>query len=354
MVGTPEMGGLAAHERGAVLALHEVHHIRGGQLTHAWHPHRALHLTGARRMKAARIHGYNAAPVLEDVPMPTAGPGEVRVRIAAASLNPLDVKLQQGVMHGFFPLTFPYTLGTDLAGTIVQVGPGVTRWREGDAVIARTDATAGGALAEYAVVPASYLVRAPASVPLRVAAGIPTTAGTALQALVEMAALQPGQVVLVHGGAGGVGSFAIQFAREAGARVVATASGDGLDVARRLGAHEVIDYRAEDFAARLSGLDIVLDTIGGDTQERSFGVLRAGGILISTISPPDEARSNAHHVSSAFVVHMSNADRLEQVTARVRAGTTVLVDRTVPLHAVTEAFARQSSGRAQGKILVTA
>ena len=139
-------------------------------------------------------------------------------------------------MHDFFPLSFPYTMGTDLAGTVERVGSGVVGWSEGEEVIARADPTSGGALAELAVVPASYLVRAPTSVSMELAAGIPTVAGTAWQALFEVADLKRGQTVLVHAGAGGVGSFAIQFARAAGARVIATASGTGIEIARRLGA----------------------------------------------------------------------------------------------------------------------
>ena len=195
-------------------------------------------------MKAARIHGYNAAPMLEDVPTPEINSTDVLVRVAAASLNPLDVKLQKGFMHDFFPLSFPYTLGTDLAGTIEKVGSDVAVWRQGDEIVARVDPTSGGALAEFAVVPASYLVKAPTSVPIEQAAGIGTAGGTAWQALFEVADLKKGQTILVHAGAGGVGSFAVQFARSAGARVIATASGDGIDIARRLGADQVIDGKS--------------------------------------------------------------------------------------------------------------
>lgn len=203
-------------------------------------------------------------------------------------------------MHDFFPLTFPYTLGTDLAGTIEKVGSDVVGWSRGDEIVARVDPTSGGALAEFAVVPASYLVKAPTSVPIEQAAGIATAGGTAWQALFEVADLKKGQTVLVHAGAGGVGSFAIQFARSAGARVIATATGDGIDIARRLGADQVIDYKAENFADKVSDLHVVLDTIGGETQQNSFSVLRAGGILLSITSPPNEALAKAHNVTNTF------------------------------------------------------
>lgn len=303
-------------------------------------------------MKAARIQGYNAAPVLEDVPMPEIGPTDVLVRVAAASLNPLDVKLQSGAMAHFFPLNFPYTLGTDLAGTIEKIGPHVIGWSQGDEIVARVDPTSGGAMAEFAVVPASYLVQAPDSVAIEEAAGIGTAGATAWQALFEVGHLKKGQTILIHAGAGGVGSFAIQFARGAGARVIATASGNGIDIARRLGADQVIDYRAGNFADKVSDVDMVLDTIGGETQLNSFGTLRAGGILVSTVSPPDEALAKAHSVTGTFFPHMSDASRLSKVAERVDAGTRILIDRTAPLETLPGQFAFQASGRARGKIIL--
>ncbi len=305
-------------------------------------------------MKAARIHGYGADLVMEDIPTPEPGPDQVLVRVKAASLNPLDVKLHSGAMHGFFPLAFPYTLGTDLTGTVERTGPGVTGWRAGDAVVTRLDPTSGGAIAEFALLPATYLAAAPKTVSLNDAAGIPTAAGTAWQALFEAAGLKGGQTVLVHAGAGGVGSFAVQLARAAGARVIATASGPGIGIARRLGADQVIDYTAEDFAGKLSDVDLVLDTIGGETQQRSFAVLRAGGSLVSTVSPPDEALAKAHNVTVSFVFHKSDAGRLSKIIERLDAGSLrVLVDRTVPLTDFADAFLYQASGRARGKIILS-
>lgn len=305
-------------------------------------------------MKAVRIHGYNKQPTLEEVDTPAIGDSDVLVRVAAAALNPLDTQMQAGKMHGFFPVEFPYTIGTDLAGTIEQVGPAVTVWSVGDRVVARTDPPRGGAMAELAVVPASYLVKAAASVSLEQVAAIGTAAATAYQALHEVAGLKAGQTLLVHAGAGGVGSAAIQLARQAGARVVATASGDGLEIVRRLGADQVIDYRSERFEDKLADVDVVLDTIGGDTQQRSFGVLRAGGYLAATTAPPDEALAKAHGVSASFVFHSSDAGRLGKVLDLLGSGALkMLVDRTVPLSDFDSAFQHQASGRARGKIIVT-
>ncbi len=304
-------------------------------------------------MQAVRIHQYEGAPAREDVAVPQPGPDDVLVRVRAASLNPLDVQLQSGRMHGFFPLGFPYTMGTDFAGTVESGGSSAGRWKVGDAVVARFDPTQGGAMAEFAVIPAAGLAAAPAKASLAEAAGLPTAAGTAWQALFEVAGLQAGQTILVHAGAGGVGSFAIQMARNAGARVIATASGSGIEVARRLGADQVVDYRSERFEDRVSDLDMVLDTVRDDTQQRSFGVLRSGGTLVSTTAPPDEALARAHNVTASFVFHQSDAARLGKIVAQLDAGKLqVLVDRTVPLQAFDNAFAFQASGRARGKIVL--
>lgn len=305
-------------------------------------------------MKTIRLDEYNAIPAVREVAIAEPGPGEVLVRVTAAALNPLDVKLQRGYMHQFFPLTFPSAIGTDLSGVIERTGSLATRWRAGDKVIARLDPSVGGAFGEFALVPSDQLVRAPVSASLEDAAGIPTAAATAWQALIEMAELKPGQTVLIHAGAGGVGSFAIQFARLAGARVVATASGTGIDIVRRLGADQVIDYRSEDFAEKLSDIDVVLDTIGGETQQRSYRVLRAGGKLLAVAAPPDETLGKVHNISAQFVFHASDAGRLGQVVKILDdKGLEVLVDRKVPLEQFLEAFECQASGRARGKIIVT-
>ncbi len=305
-------------------------------------------------MKAIRLDSYNRAPVIGDIATPDIGPDDVLVRVRAAAFNPLDIKLQSGVLHGYFPLEFGYTAGTDLSGTIEEVGANVTNWRRGDKVIARLDPVAGGAFAEFACVPAHYLVKVPDGMAFELAAGIPTAAGTAWQALFEIGNLDVGQTVLIHAGAGGVGSFAIQFARAAGARVIATASGDGIDIVRILGADQVIDYRHTDFAETLADIDLVIDTIGGETQQKSFGVLRRGGKLLSLVAPPDEALANAHNVDAQFVFHMSDTDRLARVASALHENNVrVLIDQTVPFDAFAQAFARQSSGRARGKIIAT-
>jgi NADPH:quinone reductase-like Zn-dependent oxidoreductase len=306
-------------------------------------------------MKAARIHAHGSIEdaVIEDVPTPELGTDEVLIRVAAASVNPLDLKLIKGVLAAYYPLTFPYALGTDLAGTVERAGPLAARWRPGDKVIARPDPVRGGAFAEFAVVPASQVATVPDGLSLDEAAGLPTAAGTAWQALFETAHLKQGQTVLIHAGAGGVGSFAVQLARIAGARVIATASAANADLVRKLGADQVIDYHAEDFAAKLRDVDVVLDTIGGETQQRSFAVLRPGGALVSIVAPPNEALAKAHQVTAAFVFHQTDATRLGLISGLCDTGSLkVAVDQKLALADLGAALSHVASGRARGKVLV--
>lgn len=305
-------------------------------------------------MRAARLGAYRARLLVQEVPAPVVGPDDVLVRVAAAALNPLDVRIQQGLASDLFPVRFPYTPGTDLAGVVEAVGARVGGWMAGAAVVARTDPREGGALAELAAVPARHLARLPAGLSLEEAAGAPTAAGAAWQALMETGGLRAGETVLVHAGAGGVGSFAVQIARNAGARVIATASGDGVEVVRSLGAHAVIDHRAEVFEALAREVDLVLDTVGGETQRRSFGVLRRGGRLVSTVEPPSVALSEAHGVEGGFVLHRPDAVRLSRLLVLIAAGSLrTQLDSVTPLEGLAEAFARQASGRARGKVVVT-
>lgn len=306
-------------------------------------------------MKAARLHAYGTveAVTLDEIASPQMSDHDVLVRITAASVNPLDVKLTSGVLADYFPLSFPYVLGSDLAGTIERVGSGVSGWQIGDRVIGRADPVKGGAFAPVAVLPVTHVAPAPAKLPLDEAAGLPTVAGTAWQALFETADLRRGQTALIHAGAGGVGSSAIQLAHQAGAKVIATASAGNLALLRELGADQAIDYRQGDFAAGLHNIDVVLDTLGGEVQQRSFTVLRRGGKLVSVVAPPDEALARQHDVIASFVFHQTDRARLNQVASLCEAGKLKpVIDRKMPLEAATEALAYVAAGHARGKVLL--
>ncbi|KQV54759.1 NADP-dependent oxidoreductase [Caulobacter sp. Root342] len=305
-------------------------------------------------MRAVRIHRFNDTPRIEDAPTPNVETGEVLVRVQAAALNPLDALVVSGFAQHFFDIKLPITLATDFAGVVERVGLGVTQWKAGDRVIAWADAGVSGGLADFAVVPASACVALPDALSAAQGSAIPTAGITAWHALFSSAKLKAGETVLIHGAAGGVGGFAVQFAHMAGARVIATASGDGLALARDLGADEVIDYQARDFTAAVSGVDVVLDLVGGETQIRSYSVMRPGGRLVSTAMPPDEALAKAHGVEATIFYAKPYADRLGDLVATiVDNGLMVVIDSQVPMDAFDEAWARQTSGRARGKIVVS-
>ncbi len=307
-------------------------------------------------MKALQISHYGDTPTLRDVEVPTPRQGEVLVRVAGAATNPLDLKITAGYMHDFFPVTFPYTLGTDVSGTITAVGDRVERWAVGDQIVARLDPSAGGGYAELAVVPADQLVPAPTSTPLFLASGAATAAATAWQAVSEIADLHAGQKVLIHAGAGGVGSFAVQMAHTVGAHVIATASGTGLRLAQDLGADEVIDHTAGPFESQLHDVDVdvVIDTVGGAVEQRSLQVLRAGGLLIAVPIPPDTDRAAARGLRAEFLFHASNPQRLHTVVDMLDADLRILLDRTLTLDAAPEALQYLAAGHAKGKIILTA
>ncbi|MDG2528143.1 NADP-dependent oxidoreductase [Caulobacter endophyticus] len=305
-------------------------------------------------MRAVRIHSFNDTPRIEDAPIPNVEPGEVLLRVQAAALNPLDALVVSGFAQHFFDIKLPITLATDFAGVIERVGSAVTRWKVGDRVIAWADAGVSGGLAEFAVAPASACVALPDALSAAQGSAIPTAGITAWHALFSSAKLKAGETVLIHGAAGGVGGFAVQFAHLAGARVIATASGDGLARLRDLGADEAIDYQAQDFTSAVSGIDVVLDLVGGETQSRSYSVMRQGGRLVSTAMPPDEALAKAHGVEANIFYAKPYADRLgELVTTIVDNRLKVVIDRQVSMDAFDEAWARQISGRARGKIVVS-
>lgn len=302
-------------------------------------------------MKTLEYNEYGQTPGVAERSVPSIATGEVLVKVAGAALNPLDTKIHAGYMTDFFPVAFPYIPGTDISGTIEKVGDGVSGWKCGDEIIARLDPSRGGAFAEYAVVPADQLVRAPTSLPLAESAGLVTIGGTAWQILFEEFSVASGQRVLVHGAAGPVGAFATQLASQAGAEVFATASADDAEYVRSLGATQVVDYRSERFEDRLSDMDLVIDTVGGDVEERSLKVLKPGGTLIATPMPPDEERARRAGVKAKFVFHASDPLKLGHVAERADHGVNIRIDRMVSLDAGADAFARQARGEAKGKII---
>ncbi len=304
-------------------------------------------------MKAIRIDAFNDIPSQKEVAVPVIAPDEVLIRVQAAALNPLDALVVSGVATRFFDIALPLTLATDFAGTVERVGSAVRQWQPGDQVIAWADAGKCGGLAEFAAIPASACVRLPRNLLPVEGAAIPTAAVTAWYALFAGAGLKRGETVLIHAGAGGVGTFAVQFAHKAGARVIATASGEGLELARSLGADHVIDYRSQDFTAVVSEVDVVLDLVGGETQLHSYKVLRKWGRLVSTVMPPDQAAAGVYKVTASMFYAKSYAEQLGELVSYIAENDVrVVIDLERPFEAFDEAWARQLSGRARGKIVI--
>ena len=306
-------------------------------------------------MKAVRIHGYGGPEVLmyEDAPRPTAGPGEVLIRVHATTVNPFDCAARAGYMQSYFSYTFPLIMGTDVAGTIEELGEGATGFAVGDSVYARTGVFRDGANAEYTVAFVSDVALKPPSLDYIHAAALPHVTLTAWQALYELANLSEGQTVLIHAAAGGVGHMAIQLAKLRGAKVIGSAS-KHLDFIKELGADETFDYATAHFEDIVKDVDVVLDLIGGETQERSWKVLKPGGILVSTIQPPSEETAAAHGVRQGFVVSAPPvAQTLTEVSAMVESGQIKpTVSTILPLQEVRKAHELIEAKQVHGKLVL--
>jgi len=306
-------------------------------------------------MKAVRIHEYGGPEVLkyEDAPKPQPGPGEVLIRVYAAGVNPVDWKARQGYLQQMMKYKLPMIPGWDASGVIESVGAGATRFKPGDEVYSRPDLGRDGTFAEYVVVKESEVALKPESVDHITAAAIPLAALTAWQALYDAAKVSAGQKVLIHGAAGGVGCFAVQLAKMRGAHIIATASKKNHDFLRSLGVAECIDYNTTKFEDVVHDADVVLDTITGETMERSWQCLKKGGILVSILEPPKPEKAAAHGVRCHHTFVAANADELAEIAKLVDAGKLkVIIDKVFPLSEARAAQEANASGHTRGKIVL--
>ena len=330
-------------------------------------------------MKAFAIDRYKSkgGMTAREVPMPETGGGDVLVEIHAASVNPLDAKIRDGEFKLILPYRMPLILGNDMAGVVVGVGSGVKRFKVGDEVYARPGKDRIGTFAEFIAVAEDDLALKPKTLTMEEAASIPLVGLTAWQVLVERANLKAGQKVLVHAGSGGVGTFAIQLAKHLGATVATTVGTANVDWVKDLGADTVLDYKKEDFERILSDVDVVFDTQGGKTLEKSVNVLKPGGKLIGIAGPPDPrfAEENGLGVvlkqvmrllsfgirrkakrklaSYSFVFMRASGKQLSEIAALVDSGAIrPVVDRVFPFDQTREALAYVETGRAKGKVVV--
>jgi NADPH:quinone reductase-like Zn-dependent oxidoreductase len=309
-------------------------------------------------MKAVRIHEHGGPEVLrlESTPRPSPGKGEILVRVHAVGVNPADAWIRTGAI----PTRLPRTAGLDFAGTVAEVGPGVDELAPGDEVFGRPRLSSEGSWAEYVIVKPGDVAKKPKRIDFAHAAALPTAGLAAWQALFAAGGeptmgLASGQTVLIHGGAGGVGSFAIQLARWAGARVIATGRGENLEYLRELGADEAIDYTAQRFEDVVGEVDAVLDLVGGDTQQRSFRVLKEGGVLTSTVGvdAASEAEAERRGMRAIAVNAKNDREALGQLARLIDDGVlNVPVTEELPLERAREAQEHVQSGHGRGKIVL--
>jgi NADPH:quinone reductase-like Zn-dependent oxidoreductase len=306
-------------------------------------------------MQAVRLHSFGGPEVLvlEEVPRPQIGAGEVLIRVHAAGINPLDWKARAGHVQAWLPHRLPLIPGWDVSGVVEEVASDVTAFEVGDSVYGMLDFMRDGAYAEYVAARTLNLALKPKSIDFTQAAAVPLASLTAWQSLFEVAGLQPGQTVLIHGGAGGVGHFAVQFAKWKEAKVIVTASAANEAFLRKLGVDEAIDYRNIKFEKAVHDVDVVMDTIGGDTQQRSWQVLKKGGVLVTTlrISSPETARD--HGVRGEEVLVHPDTARLNQIAALIDAGDLKpSVAAVLPLAEAARAHELSQTGHMKGKIVL--
>lgn len=330
-------------------------------------------------MKALTFKRYGKADQLAfiDTPRPTPKPDEILVQVHAAGLNPIDNMIPQGTFKPILRFQLPATLGSDLAGVVVEVGNRVTRFKPGDEIFASIFDLGTGALAEFAVVPETAAALKPPNLDFVQAASIPMVALTSWQALNERARLKPGQKVFIPAGSGGIGTFAIQLAKYLGAKVGTTTSSGNVDLVRGLGADDVVDYNKQQFETVLRDYDAMLGTIRGDAIEKSLGILKGGSTIVSLIGPPDAAFARARGMNffmvflfgllsrkiirgagkrgaeySFLFVH-PDGGQLSQIAEILKSGRIrPVIDKVFPFAQAKDALGYLAKGRAKGKVVV--
>jgi NADPH:quinone reductase-like Zn-dependent oxidoreductase len=330
-------------------------------------------------MKALVLKRYGGLDevAFADIPRPTLKPDEILVQVHAVGLNPIDYMIPKGTFKPMLKFQLPATMGSDLAGVVVEAGSRVTRFKAGDAVFASIFDLGTGALAEFAVVPEKVAALKPSNLDFVQAASIPMVGLTSWQALKERAKLKPGQKVFIPAGSGGIGTFAIQLAKHLGAKVGTTTSTGNVDLVRSLGADEVIDYKKQEFEEVLRNFDAVLGTVRGDAIEKSLRILKSGSNIVSLIGPPDAAfarargmnffmrfvfgllsrkiirHSRKRGVEYSFLFVHPDGRQLTEIGELLKAGRIrPVIDKVFPFDQAKEALVYLEKGRAKGKVVV--
>lgn len=329
-------------------------------------------------MKAVYIERYGNIDIVQtgELPQPVLTSDEVLIQVHAASINPLDLRVLQGEFKAILPVKFPFILGNDLAGVVVEVGNQVKDFKIGDEVYAKTDQS--GAFAQYAVIKPASLALKPQNLSMQQAASLPLVALTAWQALVEVAKIKKGQKVLIHAGSGGVGTIAIQLAKYLGATVATTTSGKNIRWVRTLGADIIIDYKTTDFEKEIQNYDVVFDTQGGKILEKSLNVLKPGGKVISISGPPDHAfaeeidankllktiipllswsirrKAKQRGIDYSFLFMQPNGNQLAQISKLVEAEhIKPVIDKVYDFTQSKQALEYVNTGRSKGKVVLS-
>lgn len=307
-------------------------------------------------MKAVRVHSSGGVDVFkyEDAPRPEPKDGELLIRVIAAGVNPASAKFRAFVRS--LTEDRPINFGWDIAGIVESTGPTAAKFKKGDAIFAALPLLTGGGYAEFVIVDENIAVAKPKSLTFVEAAAVPVTAMTAWQALVDAGGVTEGQTVLIQGGSGGIGTFAVQIAKAKGAKVIAVASTANQEYLKELGADIAIDYKTqnfEDIAKEAGGVDLVLDIVGGDTQKRSFNVLKKGGVLISVMGDPDQNLAKEKGVTAKSIFVESDTADLAQIVAMIDAGQIkVTVSKVLPLADAAKAHEQVETGHTRGKIVL--
>jgi NADPH:quinone reductase-like Zn-dependent oxidoreductase len=307
------------------------------------------------RMNAVVVHEYGGPEVLkyEDVPRPEPKDDQILVRVIAAGVNPVDGSIRSGRYARFFNTKLPLIPGYDISGTVEKVGAKMTKFKVGDPVYAYIGLKEGGGYAEYAVAMEKEASLKPKSLNYIEAAAVPLAAETAWQALVDTAKLSAGQTVLIHGGSGGVGSFAIQIAKARGAKVIATASTPNQELLKQLGADMAVDYTKTKFEDVAKDVDVVVDSVGKDTLARSYGVVKKGGFIVSLVAQPDPAQLEKYGIRGAPLSVEPNDDELAEISKLIdQKKIKVIISQVLPLKEAAKAQAQSDTHHTRGKIVL--
>ncbi|WP_010529808.1 NADP-dependent oxidoreductase [Lentibacillus jeotgali] len=308
-------------------------------------------------MRAVVIHEYGSTDQLseEEVPKPVITDNQVLVELYTTSINPIDWKVREGYLQERLPFEFPIILGWDAAGVIAETGDNVSGFTAGDKVFARPDTTEKGTYAEYTAVDKELLAKIPDNISFEEAAATPLTGLTAWQCLVDFSDIKRDDKVLIHAGSGGVGSFAIQIAKSFGAHVASTASAKNEEFLKEMGVDQFIDYQTEDFEQKLDDFDIVVDTMGGEIQEKSFNVLKEGGKLVSIAQPPDEETAASKNAKAGFLWLEPDGQQLTRLGKLMEKGDVkAYIGKSFPFNEerIREAHQLSETHHAKGKIVI--